>query len=204
MQREVASAERAICVKNAQRIWRLLIRVAGLALLLVGSWLALMAVHEGGHVLHAWLSGGRVARVEIPLLGFSRTDLAENPHPLFVAWGGALWGCLLPSALLGLVVATGRRWRQIALFFAGLCLIANGAYLAIGQFSGAGDAGDLVRLGTPRWVLVMFGVITAPAGLYCWHRLGPRMGIGQRVPSAARPSMVSAKWVIPDESELRA
>jgi len=41
------------------------------------SWLAMMAVHELGHVLHAWASGGVVERVSLPLLSFSRTTI--NP-----------------------------------------------------------------------------------------------------------------------------
>ena len=30
---------------------------------LVDSWLGMQAVHESGHALAAWLTGGRVARV---------------------------------------------------------------------------------------------------------------------------------------------
>lgn len=52
-----------------------------------GAWIAMLAVHEAGHVLHAWLSGGQVRRVVIPLVGFSETDVSPNPSPLFVAWG---------------------------------------------------------------------------------------------------------------------
>src|SRR5437899_1075551 len=54
------------------------------------SWLGMMVVHEFGHVLFAWLSGGTVARVVLSPLEFSRTDLEKNQHPLFVAWGARL------------------------------------------------------------------------------------------------------------------
>ena len=64
------------------------------------SWLLMLVVHESGHVLQGWLSGAQLAAVHLPLFGFSRTDFAVNPHPLFVAWGGALWGCVLPLAIL--------------------------------------------------------------------------------------------------------
>jgi hypothetical protein len=57
-------------------------------------------------------------------------------------------------------------------------LVANGLYLGVGVFSGVGDAGDLLRFGCPPWVLVAFGVMTAPAGLYLWHGLGPHFGLG--------------------------
>ena len=57
-------------------------------------------------------------------------------------------------------------------FFAGFCLVANGAYLGAGWKANAGDAADLVDYGTPAWVLVVFGVVTTGAGLYLWHLIG--------------------------------
>lgn len=51
----------------------------------LASWYGMQLVHEFGHVAHAWLSGGTVARVRIPLIGFSQTQLSRNPHPQFVA-----------------------------------------------------------------------------------------------------------------------
>src|SRR5262249_25255242 len=97
------------------------------------SWLAMMAVHECGHVLHAWLSGGTVQQVVLHPLDISRTDVWPNPYPLFVAWGGAIWGCVIP--LLVLAGVRGLRWPYwyLAAFFAGFCLIANGAYLGAGS-----------------------------------------------------------------------
>jgi len=46
----------------------------------------------------------------------------------------------------------------------------GGAYLGVGWIWHAGDAGDLLRLGTPAWMLVLFGVAAAAAGLVLWHR----------------------------------
>ncbi len=160
---------------------------AVLLCILYGSWMGMLAVHELGHVLHAWASGGTVARVVLPPLGFSRTDV-NTTSPGFVAWGGPVWGTLLPLGALGVAQRSRLRsrpaFRRLALFFAGFCLIANGAYLAFGSFFDAGDTLDLLRDGTPRWTLIAFGCLTIPAGLYCWHRLGPRMGpSSQRVMS---------------------
>ncbi|MEZ6190206.1 MAG: hypothetical protein R3C45_02840 [Phycisphaerales bacterium] len=42
---------------------------------LITSWLGMMVIHEAGHVLGAWTSGGVVSRVNLPLFGFSSTDL---------------------------------------------------------------------------------------------------------------------------------
>ena len=139
--------------------------------LLYASWLGMMAVHELGHVLHAWVSGATVLAVRIPLLGFSITELGMNPRPHFVAWGGVVWGCALPLAVWALFVT--RRWRgwRLLQFFTGFCLVANGAYLGAGWVDDAGDAGDLLAYGAPVWVRLAVGVVAAAAGLYLWHGL---------------------------------
>lgn len=135
-------------------------------------WLGMMALHELGHVLHGWLSGGRVERILLPWFGFSRTDLSLNPHPLFVALGGALWGACIP--LIGFAIPRKNVVAKWARFFAGFCLIANGVYLGAGSFDRAGDAGDLLRWGAPLWVLIVSGALAAGLGLLVWHRLGLR------------------------------
>jgi len=149
------------------------------------SWLLMMAVHEFGHVLHGLLSGAAVVRVVLPPIGFSRTDFAANPHPLFVAWGGAIWGSLLPPAFWGIVYAAAPRYAYLARWFAGFCLIANGAYLAAGSFfqGREDDPGLILQLGGPRWTLLLFGIPAAALGLYLWNGLGPHFGLG---PSGGR------------------
>jgi hypothetical protein len=132
------------------------------------AWLAMMALHEVGHALHAVTSGGRVTGVTLPLIGFSRTDVAPNPHPQWTAWGGPLWGCLLPMIALG-IARRFRRPRNPARVFAGFCMIANGAYLGLGPWMTAGDGHDLIRHGAPRWTLMLFGAIATAGGLYLWH-----------------------------------
>ena len=151
------------------------------------SWLGMMVVHECGHVLGAWMTGGDVDRVVLPPLGFSRTDLARNPHPLLVAWSGPVFGVIAPLATLAL--AAGFRWTGTHLlsFFAGLCLIANGAYLGVGWTERAGDASDLLAGGATVWQLCAFGAVCLPSGLPLWNGIGPRFGLGRQ------PTPVSAK-----------
>ena len=151
--------------------------------LLIGSflplcWLAMMAVHELGHLTSAVATGGTVERVVLHPLTISRTDVSPNPHPLFVAWGGPILGILLPLALLAVFKAARLKWAYLPQFFAGFCLIANGAYIGAGSFSKAGDAGDMLRHGSPTWSLWLFGVVTLPLGLYLWNGLGPHFGLG--------------------------
>jgi hypothetical protein len=140
------------------------------ALLIYPFWLAMMAVHELGHVLGAIATGGTVTNVSIPLLGFSRTDVSPNPWPQVEVWCGPIIGAALPLVLAWALLRT--RARIVALLFAGWCLIANGAYIGIGWIDRVGDAGELVRHGTSTSLLIAFGVAACGVGLYIWHLLG--------------------------------
>jgi hypothetical protein len=151
-----------------------------LAALLLLSWLPLQAVHELGHVVAAWATGGKVIQVVLHPLAISRTDLSPNPSPLTVAWAGPLVGVAIPRALAGLARLMAPHLRPYADFFAGFCLIANGAYIGLGAFNSIGDAGDLLRHGAPLGLLLAFGAVTFPAGLYLWHRASYTFGFGRR------------------------
>jgi hypothetical protein len=135
-------------------------------------WLAMMGVHELGHVIGGFLTGGSVSGVVLHPLSISRTDLSVNPIPAVVVWAGPILGVLLPLVLL--LVAVKLRWSQAKLiqFFVGFCLIANGAYIAGGSWEGIGDCGVMLQVGTPLWLMWGFGLLTVPSGFYLWHRLG--------------------------------
>lgn len=142
------------------------------------SWLSMIGLHEAGHVLHAKLSGGRVARVILAPTVSARTELAHNPHPLFVAWGGGVWGVLVPVGVWAALRAVRHRYAWLAAFLAGFCGIANGAYLGVGAWFPAGDAADLLRLGAARWQLTLFGLTATVTGFCLWNGLGPYFGLG--------------------------
>jgi hypothetical protein len=134
----------------------------------------MQAVHELGHVVAAWLTGGTVQRVVLHPFTISRTDVSPNPHPLVVVWAGPLVGVSLPLVAVvcsRMVLPAGRRFLD---FFAGFCLIANGAYIGVGSIDAIGDAGDMLRHGSPPWLLAMFGILSATCGLWIWHRLTKR------------------------------
>lgn len=151
--------------------------------LLALSWLLMQAVHEFGHVAAAWGTGGAVERVVLHPLTISRTDVMPNPEPLIVAWGGPLIGSLLPLAAWAVAVAARLCGAFLWRFFAGFCLIANGVYLGAGSFGEIGDAGDILRHGSPEWLLWVFGLATAASGLWLWNGIGPEFGYG----AGARP-----------------
>jgi hypothetical protein len=63
-------------------------------------------------------------------------------------------------------------------FFAGFCLLANGLYIGIGSFNRIGDCGEMLRDGSEMWQLWLFCALTAPVGLWLWHKQGPYFGFG--------------------------
>jgi hypothetical protein len=156
------------------RLYQVLLILSSVAF----SWLAMMAVHELGHALHLVLTGGTVDYVALHPLAISYTHPGRNPRPLVVAWGGAIWGCVIPLVVLGVVRKLARSWAYLPAFFAGFCLVANGAYLAGDAFVQGGDGRDLVAHGSPVWLLVVVGVAAIAGGLRLWNGLGPYFGFG--------------------------
>jgi len=130
------------------------------------------------HALGAWLTGGRVARVVLHPLTISRTDLANNPRPLFVAWAGPMFGVVFPLVLWAFAKSIRVPGAFVPRFFAGFCLLANGLYIGVGSFGHIGDCGEMLRHGSAAWQLWLFGAVTAPVGLWMWHGLGPDFGLG--------------------------
>jgi len=154
------------------------------------SWLAMQAIHELGHVLGARATGGMVTKVVLHPLALSRTDVSPNPRPLFVVWAGPIVGAVLP--LIAFLIAAALRSPGLYLFrfFASLCLIANGVYIAVGSVQGIADAGDMLRHGSQRWQLLLFGLITVPLGLWLWNGLGPKFGLGQAKGQVSRAAAI--------------
>ena len=145
---------------------------------LLGSWLGMQAAHESGHVVGSLLTGGKVAIVVLHPLTISHTEMIDNPHPLVVVWAGPLVGVMLPLILWGLFAATGVPGAFVARFFAGFCLITNGAYLGAGSFLGVGDCREILRQGSPVWVLRVFGAVAVPMGFWLWSGQSPNFGLG--------------------------
>jgi len=155
----------------------------------IGSWYWMQIIHECGHAGAAMLTGGRVTRLVLPFVSFSRTDVDPNTHPLIVAWGGALVGASLPLVLW---IAAAKLYAPIAGilgYFAGFCLVANGAYIGVGSFNSTGDTGEMLLRGASLWQLWLFGLACVPLGLWIWHVLLNRVRArgGELRQSASRP-----------------
>ena len=143
------------------------------------AWLLMQAVHEFGHAIAAWATGGTVERIVLHPLAISRTDVEPNPRPLLVAWAGPIAGSVIPLLLWAAIAGSRLSVAWLARFFAGFCLLSNGLYIGIGSFQKIGDAGDMQQYGSPIWTLWLFGLATAPLGLALWNGLGPNFGIGR-------------------------
>ncbi len=46
--------------------------------------------------------------------------------------------------------------------------MANGAYIGIGSFQRIGDCNELLRYGSPMWLLWLFGMLATVLGLWLW------------------------------------
>ncbi|MCA8996959.1 MAG: M50 family metallopeptidase [Planctomycetaceae bacterium] len=149
------------------------------------SWLAMQAVHELGHALAALATGGTIQAVRFHPLSISQTFVDPNPHPGIVVWMGPVLGAVLPVLLWGLARAARLRFAWFLQFFAGFCLIANGAYIGTGIWDPVGDAADLVRLGVPPWQLALFGLPTFSTGLWCWDGISREFGWGKNARSVS-------------------
>lgn len=156
-------------------------RVVTGAILIIASaalfWLLFMAVHELGHAIGAWSSGGKVVRVVLSPLSISRTEVSPNPHPLFVVWCGPLIGVALPALFATVAYYTQLPFSRWLRAFTGFCLIANGLYLASGIIWPAGDTQDLIWLGTPEWLLATVGLAMMLVGFLVWHAMGSLWGL---------------------------
>ncbi|MEP3477907.1 MAG: M50 family metallopeptidase [Fuerstiella sp.] len=147
-------------------------RVLGGVSVLAYSWFLMMVIHEAGHISGAIATGGTVQKIQLQPLAISKTDVAPNPNALFVVWAGPLVGALFPLTALAVIRPQNAAIWQLALFFTGFCLIANGAYIAAGSFDQVGDCKVMLKEGSPMWMLWLFGGISIPAGFFLWHRMG--------------------------------
>ena len=169
-----------------------------IATLLPLCWLSMMAAHEGGHFLCARLTNGQVTSVVLHPFAISRTDVMPNPQPLIVCWGGPILGCIAPLFLWAVCRMLNARFAFLMRFFAGFCLIANGAYIGIGSFDGIGDAGELLRLGTSPPILWGFGLLTIPTGFLVWHGAGADFGFGPHAKAVdpAAPKLTTVLLIV--------
>lgn len=134
-------------------------------------------VHELGHIIHARASIAEVKKVVLHPLKISRTDV--EPNSAIVVWGGPLWGVTIPLFVWFLSRFHRAKSDYLFAFVAGFCCIANGAYLGSALFYPVGDAQQLIKFNIPLWILTVYGATMVATGLWLWHGLGKRFGLGK-------------------------
>ena len=150
-----------------QRVRQILFGVVAIST----CWFGMLVMHEMGHVIGALITGGTVERVVLHPLTISSTHVSPNPSPSVVVWLGPIWGATFPLAIAWLCPAE-TFWRALAVFFAGFCLIANGAYIGLGSFEQIGDCKEMADTGTSAGSMIALGLMCVPSGFYLWHGLG--------------------------------
>ena len=83
-----------------------------------------------------------------------------------------MWGSVIETAVWAFFSVARWPGRTLLQCFAGFFLIANGVYVGAGWTMRAGGAADLVRYGTPIWVLITFGVVATCGGVVMWTTSG--------------------------------
>jgi len=139
----------------------------------------MMAVHELGHVLAAWMVGAKVERVVLHPFSFSRTDVAANDSSRFITWMGPIVGVALPLLMWITAAACRTTFAFLFRFFAGFCLMANGAYIGFGWSDVGGDASDLRAMGESEILMTVIGTLACLIGLALWNRLASQFGYGK-------------------------
>ena len=85
-------------------------------------------------VVQGWTKDQAIAEMTRGGFGFHPVwqDLMDYPRPVAVVWAGFVVGCGLPLVMWAIAGWTRWRWSSLPRFFAGFCLVGNGAYLAAG------------------------------------------------------------------------
>lgn len=155
-------------------------------------WLAMMLIHELGHVMAAALTGGRLVSVELRPGYLSHTLVEPNPRPAVVLWGGFLVGWVAPQATMPIWRFSRGQIGPVLRAWAAFCLLAGGAYLAIGGTERLTDTGQLVAAGWSLPALIAIGVGVATVG-YARSR-SAWIAIAKRFDSAPLSWRAAAGW----------
>lgn len=136
-----------------------------LAVPLLGwAWLSCMLIHELGHVLGAWATGGRLVLVNVRPFVFSTTLVEPNPMPGVVLWSGFLLGWLVALFAIPLWRVHVHPVGPIAKAWSAYCWLSMGSYLALAMGERFSDTGLLLKLGWSPLLLCCVGGGVAVAG----------------------------------------
>ncbi len=136
-------------------------------------------IHELGHALAMWTTGGSVARIALNPFSWSYTSYGSPPAcPLITAWAGVVFSSVVGVLSLALIWSRRDAWC-VAVALMGVCtLLGNGLYLTVDALLHAGgDATSIIALGTPQLYVVGSGIALVALGLVACHLQLPRIGL---------------------------
>jgi len=154
-------------------------------LLLFGSYSFAVSVakllHELGHGIYVWLRGGAVYYNINPFGTVYGTVSGDvNLDAFIYHWGGTISATIIGLALLYVLKRQSSPYWGPVIMTGVVCVLFSGGNLLPGAiFDMIGDAGRLIALGTPRWVIFVVAVSLLILGLYTAARwLVPLTGLG--------------------------
>lgn len=134
-------------------------------------------LHEFGHGVAVWISGGRVSSMILNPFSWSWISYLSNPNPLFTAWGGVLFGVLFAIVLAAAALLIRSPYMAPLYLLAGCAMASNGIYFSVAAFADIGDAGALLSLGVPRLTLVAIGLLLLVISCLWVSAIQPLLGI---------------------------
>lgn len=119
-------------------------------------------LHELGHAIAMWVTGGQVERITLNPFSWSYTYYASTPtHPIFTSLAGVILGTVF--AVLLLVMAGLLRNQYLLLLLVITNVVAgaqNGLYTLVDSLVlGGGDATNLIELGVSKFVMIGIGTL---------------------------------------------
>ena len=162
------------------------------SLLFFGSFVfghtAQRAIHELGHAVATWITGGEVYGIELHPFLPGRCSHSATAYPGLTTWGGVGLSMLIGASLVALLWK--RRGPRLAPVFAlgVFSLIGSGSYFVVGLFFRFGDPWYLVdHLGASPVLALVPGLFFVCVGVViCSMLLGSVFGIGPSVPAGTK------------------
>lgn len=145
---------------------------------------ASITLHELGHAIAYWTTGGTVEDIIIHPFSWSYCIPGSvSEYPNFTTWGGVVFGTIMGLMLVALVW----RWRgpyvMLAFMTGVVACLHNGFYLIFSCLAESqGDSMILIYGGTPKAVIIAAGLLMFGTGLIllgmCLRLIGIRSSDG--------------------------
>ncbi|MEZ6093088.1 MAG: hypothetical protein R3C03_02450 [Pirellulaceae bacterium] len=130
------------------------------------AWCVMLTTHELGHIVVGLAAGGKLKAFDLRPWSLPYSFFDNNPYPLATLWAGPILGCLVPVAFAAL-------WRaNVNWFIASFCVLANGAYIAIGWYSGQSelDTSKLFAQGASGVAVIVYCVSTIVPSYFIFRK----------------------------------